>query len=277
MASTSVPERIETIRRLIHDSIVKFPELRKVSFQRRQQFIMDLALVAVALRAGYLVDNIAISEQESVFSDLISALRLASFFTTIHDTFSHVVHVYEPTSEQSFFLNIPISVERLGIWTDCTSFVSLAPDPSTLSLMHKPPFSTTLALESLLEDLIVQVPPPPSIPIKSCSLLKTAVPLAAILLEYPVAYTPETLESPFLCNVPLDVYECVVSFGETTTHTLLKFSCPSELANQHPDALGQPYIKRLLKERYLARIHRFKSEITFQIVHTTEQLDRVAL
>ncbi|KAM6494315.1 hypothetical protein JOM56_010676, partial [Amanita muscaria] len=57
------------------------------------------------------------------------------------------------------------------------------------------------------------------------------VPIAAVLIEYPLAYVPDTTLTSFLHQIPLDVYECTVRIG-SHTHILLKFSCPAVLGEK---------------------------------------------
>ncbi|KAG5338946.1 hypothetical protein E4T56_gene1039 [Termitomyces sp. T112] len=157
-----------------------------------------------------------------------------------------------------------------------TAYVHLGPDPSSFSLAAGPPPDLIFALDSLKEVLAAQTTLPCSITIKPGLPAESAIPLAAILLEYPVAYIPTTLDSPFLSNVTLDVYECVLSIGETV-HTLLKFSCPSELGQQNSDMLGKSHLIKFLTDTYLPRIRAMTLIATFQVLHTNQNLDRIAL
>ena len=101
-----------------------------------------------------------------------------------------------------------------------------------------------------------------------------AVPFAAIVLEFPIAYIPCSPEqTSFLENTPLDIYECSLplQFGEhELEHVMLKFSCPSELTE--PDK-----IKKRLQERFSQRVHARGMTGEMVIKKTRVTLDRVAL
>ena len=104
-----------------------------------------------------------------------------------------------------------------------------------------------------------------------------AIPFAAIVLEFPIAYVPDSSEqTSFLENTPLDVYECSIplQFGEhKLEHGMLKFSCPSELTKpQEPDK-----IEKGLRERFSQRIHACGMTAEMVIKKTRVTLDRVAL
>ncbi|TFK64645.1 hypothetical protein BDN72DRAFT_846415 [Pluteus cervinus] len=67
--------------------------------------------------------------------------------------------------------------------------------------------------------------------------METSVPLAAVFLEYLVAYIPVSSLGNVLCNKPLGVYECCVGFAEPKdqleSYRLFRFSCLS-LASKSP-------------------------------------------
>ena len=104
-----------------------------------------------------------------------------------------------------------------------------------------------------------------------------AIPFAAIVLEFPIAYVPDSSEqTSFLENTPLDVYECSLplQFGEhKLEHVMLKFSCPSELTKpQEPDK-----IEKGMRERFSQRVHACGMTAEMVIKKTRVTLDRVAL
>lgn len=75
---------------------------------------------------------------------------------------------------------------------------------------------------------------PLSFSLPSDTTLETAVPLAAILLDYLVAYVPYPAHLNSLSGVPLDVYECTLVIpGHDSMadlkHSILKFSSPTSL------------------------------------------------
>lgn len=104
------------------------------------------------------------------------------------------------------------------------------------------------------------------------------VPLAAVLLEYPVAYVPppDLLQS-FLSNIPLDVYEYTLVTDNDQGHLLLKFSCPSILAEAYPDCLGSSHIIAYLTRNFEERLKRSIPRATLRIAHSCETKDRLAL
>jgi hypothetical protein len=73
---------------------------------------------------------------------------------------------------------------------------------------------------------------PLSFSLLSDTTFETIVPLAAILLDYLVAYVPYSSYPDTLSGVPLDVYECVLTIpGHDSRvdlkHSVIKFSCPT--------------------------------------------------
>ncbi|KAF5382562.1 hypothetical protein D9615_002869 [Tricholomella constricta] len=270
-ASVSLSSRLDVVVKLVEAKVTSFTSLRKITSQTRKQFTTDIALIGLGLRTGYLVDVVAPTNPVQVFGQLISSLRLTC------PEFGAVAHVYEPASDQSFIVNIPLLCRRTQedqSYTDGISFVLLGKDV-LFSLRSGPPPELTDALLSLVEDATTQPSLPPSISISSSLPRETAVPLAAVLLEYPVAYVPTSLEHPFLSNVPLDIYECVVTFDRDSAHTLLKFSCPSDLAQRYPVVLSPLHIIASVIKKFTPRIR--DTTISLQVHHSTKTLDRVAL
>lgn len=106
------------------------------------------------------------------------------------------------------------------------------------------------------------------------------VPLAAILLDYPVAYVPTSCDqTAFLSGETLDVYECrLVHPGHSTVdgHTLLKFSCPNATGVEYSYLSPQRLVDRM-KERFVTKLQAIDSRITLDINTSTEKFDRVAL
>ena len=116
---------------------------------------------------------------------------------------------------------------------------------------------------------------PLSVPLPVCDST-AAVPIAAALVEYPVAYVPGTVTS-FLHRVPLDVYECIVKFN-SHTRSLLKFSCPAVLGEKQPDKLSPDRVRANLQVHFggEARFGKWK-EAQLQVTHHVEMHERVAL
>jgi hypothetical protein len=102
------------------------------------------------------------------------------------------------------------------------------------------------------------------------------VPLAAFLLEYPVAYVPlDARQTTFLSNIPLDVYECVLEdSGEE--HTLLKFSCP-QCVSQSVARLAPDEVQKRLMERFQPRLRAVDYPGRLEVRCTRETLPRVGL
>lgn len=105
------------------------------------------------------------------------------------------------------------------------------------------------------------------------------VPLAAVLIEYPVAYVPSGDHSgPFLSNVDLEVFTCSLAQDARGApqavgpgHTLLQFSCPSSLVHEVGDIAGQ------LEQRFSSRLASAGVPCPLQVSQRTERLERVAL
>jgi hypothetical protein len=106
------------------------------------------------------------------------------------------------------------------------------------------------------------------------------IPVAAILLEYPVAYVPTSSagdQTAFLSRELLDVYECLLmNAGTLNRHTLLKFSCPNIIGIEHTELSPKRLIERM-KERFVPRLQIVDSRITLDIQVLAEKFDRVAL
>lgn len=115
------------------------------------------------------------------------------------------------------------------------------------------------------------------------------VPLAAFLLEYPIAYVPTGGASApvpaYLSGVPLDIYECAIKSGTPAPNSassvipehsiLLKFSCPRTLGEVHSGLAPKRMRERLLA-RFALRL-RIAGVGELIVNHSVETLDRVAL
>jgi hypothetical protein len=104
------------------------------------------------------------------------------------------------------------------------------------------------------------------------------IPLAAFLLEYPVAYVPASAhQTTFLPGECLDVYDCtLVSEAVPNSHSLLKFSCPHQLGLEHM-VISPVRLMGEMKLRYETRLKDMGCNWIFGIQHHTESFDRVAL
>lgn len=188
-----------------------------------------------------------------------------------------------------------------GDWLTSTSFVRLHQDNhfELASVFLLPP----LHLKSV-SDSQYQLSGPPSELMQVLRFLKTelsktsspnhptsitlppnltqvvAVPLAALLLEYPIAYVPASADqTSFLSLVSLDVYEGVLEFTHPSPHhTLVKFSCPSALGDDHPERFVPSYIMNQLRTWAEIRLQQVTGvSFSFHILHNTVTLDRVGL
>ncbi|KAF8895490.1 hypothetical protein BD779DRAFT_1499827 [Infundibulicybe gibba] len=117
------------LARVIRDAIRGLKELRKMSRRTQTLFATDLAMIGLGVRTGYLVDVVTIPNATETFSSLIQHLRKE------YPAFAAVVHLYEPTTSQSFFVNIRLlfDVRDPGAMDGCTicqqtSFVSIGPN-----------------------------------------------------------------------------------------------------------------------------------------------------
>ena len=123
---------------------------------------------------------------------------------------------------------------------------------------------------------------PSSISLPEGMPLSNAVPLAAVLLEYEVAYVPpDTPTGPavFLSGVTVNTYECFLDLRlPDSDHTILKFSSPRALAISYPIQLGPDEIVRRLTAKLgerLAQIGDFT--VSLRLVCGSITLDRLAL
>lgn len=103
------------------------------------------------------------------------------------------------------------------------------------------------------------------------------IPLAAVLLEYPVAYAPQPdLGSlTFLGGISLDVYEIILTSpsSELRQHPLLKFSCPHGLEEQ----LSPNVIKERLYNHFKPRLSTLLPSMSLEVSYSEQTFDRVAL
>lgn len=122
-----------------------------------------------------------------------------------------------------------------------------------------------------------------TIPLDDTSAPETLmVPLAGVLLEYPLAYVPGSRAGShsegYLSGVPLDVYECLIQNSTTGggfESTLLKFSCPHTLGQKYPE-LATGTVHERLYTRFNQRL-RSANLGNLSVNHSIVALDRVAL
>jgi len=155
-----------------------------------------------------------------------------------------------------------------------------APPPDLLTLLRSIPLPSLTSPPTLV---ISSTPPPTQI---------STIPLAALLLEYPIAYVPTSPDQTlFLSHVPLDVYEFVLVFvhpcgdgrsaGDSRSdqgwnrHTLLKFSCPRGL--DPPIEKGK--LVGNLESHFQVRLQEagLNGIVLLGVDHHAQTFDRVAL
>lgn len=269
-------------------------------------FAVDLALIALSVRTGYLVDAFAIQDTNSdrgwnqLLRDLCQRISM----------FKDVVHVYDPSSDQSFFLNISLflprargclSVNEPGFRP--TSFIPLSSEAASNSSLSVVPEEVLAVLRHLIIQIQLisaegsvqeaqTITLPPDLP---CNV---TVPLAGFLLEFPVAFCPISVPGietrSFLNQVPLRVYRCLLNHedksritrdSDTTSqqihrHLLMQFSIPSDLESTHPETYSPSAISAHLQETFSSRLEKAFAGRTFPsltITHSVRTLDRVAL
>lgn len=118
---------------------------------------------------------------------------------------------------------------------------------------------------------------PVSISLTTDLTAAVTVPLAALLLEYPVAYVPENVQaSSHLSRMPLIVYECTLTWDVTSLnpiwHTLLQFSCPA--------LFGKLLTSRILDEltsRFNPRTQQLTANPKLTIQYRNETRDNLVL
>lgn len=104
----------------------------------------------------------------------------------------------------------------------------------------------------------------------------TCIALAAVLLEYPIAYAPTPTTKPnnislLLGHIPLDLYRCEVARdGAENDQTLFQFSCPQGL-----EGLSSEHLFRSLQAKFTPRCDILG--ITIKFHHTNVTLDNVTL
>ena len=161
----------------------------------------------------------------------------------------------------------------------------------------------------MTEDVFAQLQPaPPILPVTlTLPPISPAlsVPLAAILLDYSIAYVPDSDSNSAsgatdsFSSVPVDFYECILSFrnveeqddhldssnkGLNQRHdnqeqscTIMKFSCPAILSDTHPE-LKSDRILEQLNALFAQRLQTLGDPSLLQVnaYKTTHTLDRLA-
>ncbi|OCH91199.1 hypothetical protein OBBRIDRAFT_542773 [Obba rivulosa] len=265
--------------------------LARVTKSKLQRFCMDISLVALSVRTSYLFDAFALPSShstqrlEGTLTTLIMALREEI------SVFKNVLLVHEPASDQLFVLNMGLLRQRL-LEPDRTlehastdkcqwiRFVRASENPTLL------PFAPPQVLEILRNlSVFTEDPIPPYLTLTSQEPLDASalVPLAAFLLEYPIAYVPQSIgQSGYLTNVPLDVYECTLVWSDHATelshgaHLMLKFSCPCAIGDVDKDVCPPSLVQHITR-RFGERLTGVGFSGKLAVRHYTETLPRIAL
>ncbi|KAK7677767.1 hypothetical protein QCA50_019319 [Cerrena zonata] len=271
-------------------TILGIPSLRKVSHFKLQQFTINLALVALGIRSGYMFDTFSVPRHDTgdLLTSVLRELRKMPEYigvalltgTSFQDYFIVNVPLLARNLHRDFLLNVKAAS---GVSDDFYfSFVRLSIPPRLTPVPSDFQEHIIQELLRILQTALNLDQRTMSLPLRfdisvDLSNPKDAIPLAAIVLEYPVAYVPDgSDQTTFLSNTPLDVYECSLSLridNHDFEHTFLKFSCPSGL-----DEMRSPdKIKNKLQTRFSHRIRtcEIQTDITINVGQVT--LDRVAL
>jgi hypothetical protein len=121
---------------------------------------------------------------------------------------------------------------------------------------------------------------PLSFSLLSDTTFETVVPLAAILLDYLVAYVPYPSYPNTLSNVPLDVYEYILTIPSHDSmldlnHSIIKFSCPTSLREDFTQ-LKPENITLKLTAIFADRLSAARAGgATIHVKHSSETVDRV--
>ncbi|PCH40032.1 hypothetical protein WOLCODRAFT_136620, partial [Wolfiporia cocos MD-104 SS10] len=244
-----------------------------VSKDKIKRCCIDLCLVAMAVRTGYLFDTFVLRHSQNSPAILFHALFVA--LCELDPVFKSVILVEEPESNQLFFVNVGLLRARCvyrgssqdedsgSVLDPWMSFVHLLETPT---LMPTPPAEISTHLlqlcrnsEGHVHPLFLKLSSQPPLTITQL------IPLAAFLLEYPAAYVPSSVdEASFLPHVQLDVYECSINrkaFGPEhmeeadQEHVFLKFSCPSNVGSSNAELSVPRMLERLtcrFAERFAA-------------------------
>ncbi|KAF7422547.1 hypothetical protein PC9H_010703 [Pleurotus ostreatus] len=286
-------QQFHNIVKITQHKLRASPALSKLSSTKRTLIAVDLVLVAASIRTGYLVDAISAQDAPSTYASLLHSLR------QIHPIFDSLLIIHESSSDQTFFVHARLAHGRLkrvvgtvarpntpypshsvveeSSFVEVT-FVSPGPEPPAKCAM---PGDLRQILEYITSELdarisgdlynsqsVIQLP---------VSHPSTMIPLAAILLEYPVAYVPppEPASFTFLSGIGLDVYEVVLasSSSELRQHTLLKFSSPHGL----DEGLSPQVVKERLYNHFRPRLSTLLPGMSLEVSHSEQTFDRVAL
>ncbi|CAA7261586.1 unnamed protein product [Cyclocybe aegerita] len=238
-------------------------------------YLTSTAYPLAAFRTGYLVDLFYPKDPISLFSNLIASLRASPFTSSL---FSTVLHVYEPASEQSFFVNSTLLAQRIEELDKFPIFVRLG---SPIEVFQQIPDRLDHVLDSLralLHPSNAGIPLSYTLPADIPT--DVAVALAGVLLDYAVAYMPVPSQEHVLSGVPLDFYESTLTWpqGEGREHPwfIMKFSCPAHLTEDYP-ALTPTKIMICIQMMFQNRLSVLGDRtVQVNVEHTTKTLAHVA-
>lgn len=98
-----------------------------------------------------------------------------------------------------------------------------------------------------------QAQPPLSLSFPDDWNIGITVPIAAILLDYEIAYVPSASDShTFLSGVPVTTYECLLASDNNHSVqplSVMKFSCPTALETTYPGTLSPEGIMGRVKAK----------------------------
>jgi len=123
--------------------------------------------------------------------------------------------------------------------------------------------------------------PPPSITLSHGIPTEIAIALAGALLDYAVAYVPDPRIQNVLSGITLDFYECNLTFRGAiesfdTIHLIMKFSCPSALAEEYM-AVQPSKILEWLEGMFSQRSQDYGDPtVRISVQHSTRHIESVA-
>ncbi|KAI0071504.1 hypothetical protein K474DRAFT_612808 [Panus rudis PR-1116 ss-1] len=273
--------------------------LSKVPRKKREQLALDISIVALGIRVGYLFDVFPVRH---FGNDAVQALT--RFLNDLREEileYRDVIVVLDPVFEQYFFVNAKMLLSENNV--DATS-----PPWTAFVLLSQPPklsFNMPSGVRELLSDLLLTIhghfdseqyegpryPPlvhlssPQSETNRKVTSSADMIPLAAILLEYPIAYVPlDEQQTDFLPRTELDVFECILHLpegvfsDEEREHVFMKFSCPRVLDAEDPsNTYWSEDVEQRLLSRFGPRAQRIGIGGRMHVRRYQEVFDRVAL
>ncbi|KAG8828785.1 hypothetical protein FRC19_000173 [Serendipita sp. 401] len=184
-------------------AIVKRHLRGKCSVASAGAMATQIALVLSRIRSGYLVDGLSLQKDD-----------LQTIIRRIRDDYPlEIAAIWETETEQAFFintvlLNAKMKAGNFPLWVSVATPSQLVPEPCSF--------------RALLSQITLE---PGCVSAVTANKPTDMVPLAAWLLDYPVAYVVTDPSIPFLMNTALEVYDCWLDWRDECI-PLLKFSVP---------------------------------------------------